>query len=203
MANNVQIAKAKPWTKELHMSVKWWRAQLATTTPSKARLSIDTLNKFENALSSLLEERLQGHWHPENPIQGQALRFGLLLPFPSSWAVPFFALGQHEFILIYCGFGVLGFVAMASIGGLCLLLWLRRSSSLFTSFVSIIIIRGSFFWVSWSNSAFSFLPFAKASVRFSAIPRGSSFAPSFPHLSPISPPSFYSSHTWSLGWPLP
>lgn len=74
MANNVQIAKAKPWTKELHMSVKWWRAQLATTTPSKARLSIDTLNKFENALSSLLEERLQGHWHPENPIQGQALR---------------------------------------------------------------------------------------------------------------------------------
>jgi len=64
--------QAQPWSNELAQASAWWKKQLASS--SKAKLASETIASFENALNSLLSERLQGHWFLENPIRGQGLR---------------------------------------------------------------------------------------------------------------------------------
>jgi len=94
-SQSTRTVKAMPWAMELAQAAQWWRKQLASEK-AKAALSQDALAKFENTLCSLLEERLEGHWHLDNPVRGQAHRcvplpffvfpLALVRPFPSGFS---------------------------------------------------------------------------------------------------------------------
>lgn len=69
--SQVQILRAKPWSREVKVSCQWWRTQLATARSAPPESALDA---FETSLAAALDARLQGHWHTDNPIRGQAHR---------------------------------------------------------------------------------------------------------------------------------
>jgi len=71
----LQSSPSASCTREVSAAAAWWKRQLSLPQQGPAAsLSRELLDGFETTLFALLNERIQGHWHPKEPIKGQAHR---------------------------------------------------------------------------------------------------------------------------------